>query len=297
MALSSFGSSPAIDALLEDIAKYELEQHVLELEAYGLTVVPPRKLGATQDFVGRLRDAIVHVCERRNGVTIGDYHTASDAQTSQIMRNSWKLLDEDEVFIEAATNPVMLTLVRWLCGQSAVLGGHTWILKPPSDDSGLGWHTDAHGIFPGGGHVAHMCNASWLCTDYEGEDDGPTVLVPGSHRFNRATYPHERDGDCISLPTIPLMGEAGSLAVWHGMTWHQATRRSSPGLRITLLQIFMRMHMRPLHASEDTFSEETHSKYPDLARILRKNPYPFGVEGADMEAMQSMIATGRDRFE
>eukprot|EP00665_Eupelagonemidae_sp_cell47_P001904 gene1904-8478_t len=57
-----------------------------------------------------------------------------------------------------------------------------------------------------------MCNASILCTDYDGGEDGPTVFVPGSHKFARATLPHEGAGD-KGFKTFPLIGKSGSLAL------------------------------------------------------------------------------------
>src|SRR5262249_32841327 len=154
---------PNVDPIMRDLGRYDLHRHVVELEAYGMTVVPPEKVRSAHRFTERLRDGIIRVCEKRHGVVLGDPATAPGTATNGISR-SWDLVEEDDVFVEAAINPVLLTLVRWLCGQSAIFGGETWIIKgensPPLD-----LHSDSHGVPPGGGQIAHMCNASWLCTD------------------------------------------------------------------------------------------------------------------------------------
>ena len=191
MGLADYDVYPDADSLMRDLQRFELFEHVVELEAYGVTVVPPEKMQASDGFIERLRSAILKVCERRNGIEIGDWRTAKPPP-QQTFRNSWDLLEEDDVFVEAAINPVNLTLVRWLLGQSAVFSGQTWIIKGEGSP-GLGLHSDAHGIPPGAGQIAHMCNASWICTDYDSEADGPTLFVPGSHQFGRATLPHESD--------------------------------------------------------------------------------------------------------
>ena len=41
-------------------------------------------------------------------------------------------IDEDDAITEAVLNPVVLTMARWHCGQSAILGGTSSIIKPPS---------------------------------------------------------------------------------------------------------------------------------------------------------------------
>ena len=296
MDIAAQGTHPHLDPLMQDLEKYDLMKHALELEAYGLTVIPREKLGVDTKFAGRLREAILRTCERRNDLDI-DPNDTSGAWRKEAHKNSWYLLQEDEVFVEAALNPRALTIARWLCGQSAVLAGHTWIIKPPTKH-GLSLHSDAHGIPPGGGHIAHVANLSWICTDYESEEDGPTVFVPGSHRFGRATLPHEQSLDDSPFPVVTLEGEAGSLAVWHGATWHGSRPRSNAGIRVTLVQVYMRMHMRPIHNwQREEVSENLLKKYPELERVLGlESLYPYKEENPDPSRVGPFMKTGTDPF-
>ena len=292
MSLADHSAYPDADALMRDLARFDLFEHVAELEAYGLTVVPPEKMGAADGFIDRLRDAIIRVCERRNGIEIGDWRSAAPP-AKHTFRNSWDLLEEDDVFVEAAINPVNLALVRWLLGQSAVFSGQTWIIKGEGTP-GLGLHSDAHGIPPGAGQVAHMCNASWICTDYESEADGPTLFVPGSHHFGRATLPHETDLDKTSFKVVPLIARAGSLAIWNGATWHASGPRTAPGLRITLVQNYMRSYMRPQHDYEQA-SPELLARYPELERVIGKALYPYeDAQNPDPARIAPFMRTGTD---
>ena len=265
-----------------------------------MTVVPPEKMGVDDDFVTRLRNAILGACEKRNGIEIGDYRTATLPQEAAGKR-SWLLMEEDEVFVEAATNPRMLALVHWLLGNSAILSGHTWIIKPPAEQNGdnerqqLRLHSDSHGIPPGGGHIAHVANASWLCTDYAGAEDGPTIFVPGSHRFGRATLPHEEDIDTTPFQTVPLIGKAGSLALWNGATWHASVPRTNPGLRVTLVQVFMRRHMQRIHMWDEDLSPQFVEKHTALQQVLGTHLYPF-KDSPDYERVGEMVNTGTDPF-
>ena len=297
MDIASYEASPYVDPLMQDLERYDLMKHALELEAYGLTVIPREKMGITKDFPKRLREAILRTCERRNDIEIGDYREASAEQTKKSFINSWYLLQEDDVFAEAATNPRVLTIARWLLGQSAVLAGHTWIIKP-ENAGGLGLHSDAHGIPPGGGHIAHVANLSWLCTDYAGADDGPTVFVPGSHRYGRATLPHESSLKDTPFEVVPLHGEAGSLAVWHGGTWHGSTARKNPGLRVTLVQVYMRMHMRPIHLwDRNEIDEGLLERFPDLEKVLGlESLYPYREHNSHPERVGPFMRTGTDPF-
>jgi hypothetical protein len=273
MDISEYGTSPNVDPLIKDIEAYGLFKNVVELEAYGMTVVPPERMCSSPGFIERLREAIIRTCEKRNDVVIGDPAIAP-ASAAPKTRNGWDVLEEDEVFVEAAINPVVLTLVRWLCGQSAIFGGQTWIIKGAGTDP-LGLHSDAHGVPPGAGQIAHMCNASWVCTDYESAEDGPTVFIPGSHKYGRATLPHEARLDDTPFKTFPLIAKAGSLAIWNGATWHGSVPRTKSGLRVTLVQNYFRPYMRTMRNYDGAVSPQLLQKYPELERAIGKPLYPY----------------------
>ena len=295
MGLADYNVYPDVDNLMAEIKQYDLFEHVVELEAYGITVVPPEKMQSGPGFIDRLRDAIVRTCERRNGIELGDYRTAVPP-VDKTGSNSWDLLEEDEVFVEAAIDPVNLVLVRWLLGQSAVFSGQTWIIKGEGA-GGLGLHSDSHGIPPGAGQLAHMCNASWICTDYDSAADGPTVFVPGSHHYGRATLPHESKLENTSFKFVPLIAKAGSLAIWNGATWHASEPRSNAGLRVTLVQNYMRSYMRPQHNYEVGTSPQLLQKYPELERIIGKALYPYeDSQNPARDRIAPFMRTGTDPF-
>lgn len=294
MALADYNVYPDLDSLMVGIRQYGLFEHVVELEGYGMTVVPPEKMQSSPGFIERLREAIIAACEKRNGVKLGDYRTAGPLP-DEAYKNGWHLLEEDEVFVEAAINPVVLVLVRWLLGQSAVFSGQSWIIKGEGD-KGIGLHSDSHGIPPGAGQIAHMCNASWVCTDYNGEEDGPTVFIPGSHNYGRATLPHESNLAGTPFKVVPLIARAGSLAIWNGATWHASQARTRPGLRITLVQNYMRSYMRVQHNYEQT-SPQLLEKYPELARVVGKALYPYeDAQNPDRSRIGPTMKAGTDPF-
>ncbi len=294
MSLADCQAYPDVDNLMAEIKQYDLAEHIVELEAYGITVVPPEKMQISDDFVERLRNAIIRACEQRNGIEIGDYRT-SQLASADTFKNSWDLLEEDEVFVEAAINPVNLALVRWLLGQSAVFSGQTWIIKG-SGAEGIALHSDSHGIPPGAGQIAHMCNASWVCTDYASAEDGPTVFVPGSHHYGRATLPHEANMENTPYKFVPLIAKAGSLAIWNGATWHASEKRTKPGIRITLVQNYMRTYMRTQRNYETT-SPQLLEKYPELETVIGKSLYPYeDSRNADYSRVAPFMRTGTDPF-
>ena len=43
MSLAEYKVYPDVDDLMVDITQYDLHEHIVELQAYGMTVVPPEK--------------------------------------------------------------------------------------------------------------------------------------------------------------------------------------------------------------------------------------------------------------
>ena len=94
MDLADYETSPNVDPLMKEIDSFGLFKHVAELEAYGMTVVPPETIGASPEFVERLRNAIISTCEKRNNIKIGDFREAK-AAPEMTSKNSWLLMIHD----------------------------------------------------------------------------------------------------------------------------------------------------------------------------------------------------------
>ncbi len=304
MDIAALQASPAADAAVGEIARYGLQQNVVELDAYGFTVIPPEKTAAAPGFVERLRDAILRTHGARNDDPIDDYRTA---ELKAGFRNSWWLLEEDEIFVEAVLNPVALAIARWMCGQSAVMTGATWLLKGSNKAPGIGGkddqtkpltlHIDALAVPPPMCQYAHFCNTSWVLSDYSTEEDGPTVYVPGSHLFGRAPFLHEQDFTREDNPyrVVPLRAREGSLVVWHGATWHGALPRTTPGLRVTLALMWMRAYMKPIQDWRES-DPDLLDRHPELPRLLGlEHIYPFKYE-EEAGYTAALEVAGRDQF-
>ena len=302
MDIPALQASPAADAAVGEIVRYGLERNVVELAAYGFTVIPPEKTAAAPDFVPRLRDAILRTHGARNDDPIDDYRTA---ELRAGFKNNWWLLEEDEAFVEAALNPVALAIARWMCGQSAQFAGAAWILKGAEMDAGregfdrgpLRLHNDNHGVPPPMSQYAHWCNTSWVLSDYSKEEDGPTVYVPGSHLFGRAPFPHEQDFTREDSPyrVVSLSAREGSLAVWHGATWHGARPRSTPGLRVTLVMTWMRAYIKGVQDWRQS-DPELIVRHPELSQLLGlEHLYPFKY-GDEAGRVEPLLEAGRDQF-
>ena len=292
MDIPSLNNKPDADAIRLEARRLGLEKHLLDMHTYGVTVIPP-EIVAAGELIDRMRDGILRVLAERHDLKVpDDWRRHSEPWGGP---KSWCWLFEDEALIEAALHPVALCMARFMCGRRAVLQGTPAIIKTRgtkarnNDEGFMGLHTDTHGVPSPLPEWAQLVNISWLLTDYNGPEDGPTVLVPGSHRFGRRPRQDEKEWwvDNAPVEPIPLTGKAGSLAIWHGSLWHGSRPRSAEGMRITLPYVYGRRYLQPIHTWTEKLKEGDNNKwvekYPELEKVLGLwHPYPTDRYGPDV---------------
>ncbi len=306
MDIAALENVPDTDAIRQEARRLGLEKHLLEMHTYGVTIIPPETVGSPE-LIERLRDGILRVLAERHDIEVPeDWRTHSEPWGGSKV---WCWLFEDEAFIEAILHPVALCVAHFMCGRNAVLQGLPAIVKTQgtasrtNEEGYMRLHTDTHGVPSPLPEWAQLVNISWLLTDYDGPEDGPTVLVPGSHRYGRMPRGDESEWwlDGAPIEPISLTGKAGSLAIWHGSLWHGSRPRSTEGMRITLPTIYGRSYMQPIHTWTDAVAESDNEKlvekYPELVDVLGLwHPYPTDRDGPavpqQQEGTMRMIAVG-----
>jgi len=88
-------------------------------------------------------------------------------------------------------------------------------------------------------------NINLLLDDFT-EENGATIVIPGSHK-----YLHKPDPDLNSNKMIKLIAPAGSLVVWTGHLWHKSGENTSSSTRAALLACFAASHFREICAEEN----------------------------------------------
>ena len=292
---------PEITAVDEDIRKvYQeieglgLQKHIAELDAYGLTAVPP-ELVAPPEFTTRLRDTILCVAEQRTGVkpdlAQGISHANIEATAGQRGETwMWRILFDDPIFEDALMNRTQLALITYLLGYSAKLSNSSAVIKGPVNldrpAKPLGLHSDNRGVpapFPS---YAQVANATWVLTDYT-LANGCVGYLPGSHRLCRHPTPDEALDN-----VVPVEAPMGSLLIWHGNTWHGPYPRAAPGLRVSMLNYFCRDYFTPQERYRDETPPEALARHPERFATLMglQDAYGWGDEGPDLELLRASRA-------
>ena len=177
-------SFPSVDDNRQQLAELGLEHNALELNIYGFTVVEPEKTG----FCGSI------------------------ASLARAVANDVSLLESEDM-IQAAIDPVALTLVRFLIGVNAHLSGIAPFINPQKELTVVPLHSDVNLPTPLP-ESPFMATACWIL---DAVDD--LYVIPGSHRFGHnpgtagAVAPRS-PGNYTQRKSRIAGGVAWSLMVW-----------------------------------------------------------------------------------
>ncbi len=249
----------AATTLSAEIKDLGLERYVLELEADGLTIVPPEVTGVTPECLDRCTEVLLaRFTEMTGGCPIsieegptgelvwpenmerGLGRGANAPEPSQMLIQ--QLLQLDRCFRDLAVNPVVDALIDHMMGRVPMIGGKARRLSSTNSfvkwqgDYGYGETLGLHGDQGANplpwGRTALTANATWCLTEYT-KEDGSLAYVPGSHKSN--AHPIQ---PMAAKQAVAAEGPRGSVIVWPGTTWHGAYPKLTPGLRLNAVAYY-----------------------------------------------------------
>ena len=147
------------------------------------------------------------------------------------------LVDKGDVFRRAIVLPGLLEYVRHVLGPEIKLSSLNARSADPETDVGQPLHVDMSAIPDDRGYW--VCNTVWMLDDFTREN-GPTRLIPGSHKWGT------RPQDVLADPMAPhpqeimLTGKAGSIAVMNAHMWHAGTANRTRSPRLAMHAFYCR---------------------------------------------------------
>ncbi|MEJ0024701.1 MAG: phytanoyl-CoA dioxygenase family protein [Rhizomicrobium sp.] len=262
-----------------------LETNIAEFEAFGFTVIEPEKTGMPADFAARLFGATLGIAgsEDANVVDLNK-QAVRPAQGRQLFH----LINKDPLFVDALMAPAVQAMAKYVMGASYRLYSTVAFLKDgPAVPTPL--HSDSTGVPPPIPFYGNVCNISWVLTDYTPES-GTLCMVPGSHRLCRhptmSEVPKFMGGSGDDDLVVPVLAKPGSLAVFHGNTWHGTYPKTTAGTRCHIALAMCRNYVNPAEDYSDTPEELLQRGGPEFARALGKTAWQgYGTEGPKLERM------------
>lgn len=211
-------------------------------------------------FVAELRSRIMAVFDEE-GERAG-HEFRSEANAHRLAN----LVDKGDVFRRAIVLPSLLEYVRHVLGPGIKLSSLNARSADPKTDLGQPLHVDM-GAIPDE-HGYWVCNTVWMIDDFTPEN-GPTRMVPGSHKWKQRPQDVLADPHAPHPDEIRLTGKAGTIAVMNAHLWHGGTANRTAKPRLAMHAFYCRRDKPQQQYQKQLLRPEVQAALsPDLRDIL-----------------------------
>ena len=112
-----------------------------------------------------------------------------------------------------------------------------------------------------------VCNSIWLLDDFT-PDNGPTRVVPGSHRRGALPKDEMQDPAATHPQEVKLLAPAGTVVIFNSHLWHGGTLNSTHARRRALHTYFCRRPERQQVDQQRFIRAETLARLSPAARYV-----------------------------
>jgi hypothetical protein len=180
------------------------------------------------------------------------------------------LVNKDPVFEVCFTCPRVLAAMAHVLGDFTLSSLNSRAALPGRGQQRL--HADwGEPVGPGDYRV---CNSIWLIDDFT-ESNGPTRVVPGSHRSGQLPRDVMADLTGPHPGEVKILGSAGTVVIFNSHLWHGGTLNASQRPRRALHAYFCRRGLK------QQLDQRAYVRPQTLARLSPAAQYVLGVTPAD----------------
>lgn len=176
------------------------------------------------------------------------------------------LVNKDPVFEVCFTSPRVLAAVAHVLGDFTLSSLNSRAALPGAGHQRL--HTDWGE--PAAAGLYQVCNSIWLIDEFT-PANGPTRVVPGSHRSGQLPGQVMADPEDPHPGEVTLLGPAGTVVVFNAHLWHGGTRNTTQRPRRALHSYFCR------RGRQQQLDQRAYLRPDTLARISPAARHILGV--------------------
>lgn len=274
------------------LSKEKLEQYVEALlTGKGYFTIPQL---FSSDEIKEARE-LIHFYSNRESNKATHFQGKNEAKI-KLQRRVWNLLNKGDIFIKMVQHPTLLQIGSAFLGDEFCLGSiaaNRILPGGPGQEAHIDypyWDMYKTSSFPVNVNPAFPMNlqVTIMLDDFTVEN-GATVVWPGTQKECR--YPTEEDTQ--AFPSERMLGKAGDVAVFYGLTWHAASDNTTTDAdRSAILIQYLPKFIKPLEDQKRGVRQEIQENgSEELKQLLGFNfPYPIVLdaeEGGSAEGRNS----------
>ncbi len=187
--------------------------------------------GMTPVLLEELRRRILRLFDEEGEAAGAEFKTEENA------RRLANLVDKGDVFRRAIVSAHVLEPVRHVLGTNIKLSSLNARSADPQSDTGQPLHVDMGAIADDRGYW--VCNTIWMLDDFT-TDNGPTRVVPGSHRWRLRPQDVLADPLARHPDEVYITGPAGAIVVMNSHLWHGGTANRTLSPRLAMHAFYCR---------------------------------------------------------
>jgi ectoine hydroxylase-related dioxygenase (phytanoyl-CoA dioxygenase family) len=203
----------------------DVDKSVEEICVSGYTVVPDVLSESEVEIVRRKLDEIYQL----QAEEIGGEGRLGEINDVNLVR---LLLAYDDYFLEVATKPAVLEIIRRLLGEYFILNQQNGIINlPRQENAQISWHRDLpyqHFV-----STRPLAISALFCIDDFSEASGGTNVLPASQKVER--FPSQK---YVEMNQRGITAKAGSVLVFDSMMFHRAGHNRSDFPRRALNHVY-----------------------------------------------------------
>jgi ectoine hydroxylase-related dioxygenase (phytanoyl-CoA dioxygenase family) len=173
------------------------------------------------------------------------------------------LVNKDPIFDVCFTQPRVLAAIAHVLTDFTLSSLNSRAALPDCGHQGL--HADWGEPFEPGDY--QVCNSIWLIDDFT-EDNGPTRVVPGSHRLGKRPGQVMDRTEDKHPEEVKLLGEAGTVVIFNSHLWHGGTTNTTAEPRRALHSYFCRRGLKQQLDQPAYIRDETRARLTPAAQYI-----------------------------
>jgi phytanoyl-CoA hydroxylase len=140
------------------------------------------------------------------------------------LRRVEPVIEYGDEFVDLLDDEAFFPLIREILGSGIAILDTSYFITPPGKGWGStsDWHIDEALTGPEAAPVPLMSKVSIPLTDIRTIDDGPTAVIPGSHRRTYNDNPPVPEDPRNLNGIVPMLMSPGDAVIFHGRIYHAA---------------------------------------------------------------------------